>query len=372
MIALADIYQESGCQMNRSDRKLLFIGFIITLALWGCSSFNQSELDNPNKMDEMVVGMHVTVTNDEEANQLIERMEELSNKGVNLLVIEVGYSYQFESHVELAASEGLSKEGASKIADQAEKLGIRLVPLMNCLGHQSWEDLTGVFLCVYPQFDETIGLYPNNEGIYCRSWCPLNEEVNPIIFDLMDELLETFRADAFHVGMDEVFLIGEDSCQRCRGKDKGELFAKAVNDYYNHLVKEKKVKMYLWGDRLLDGAALDDVYSEWDASYNDTYKAIDQIPKDIIIMDWHYDPLEEYPSIQYFVDHGFPVMTASYNDVDATRGFVQDTMRVRENSNLVLGHIYTNWGDIDNTQLDKWPPFVETIELLDSNENNGR
>ncbi len=358
--------------LNRSGMKLLFIGCMITMTLCGCSGFKQSERDNPNKVDELVVGMHVTVSSDEDAMQVVDRMDELAQKGINLLVVEVGYSYQFQSHKELAASDGLSIEGASSMADKAKELEIELVPELDCLGHQSWEDSTSTLLSVYPQFDETIGLYPENEGIYCRSWCPLNEEVNPIIFDLMDELIEAFDAKAFHVGMDEVFLIGEDSCQRCRGKDKGELFAKAVNDYYNHLVKEKKVKMYLWGDRLLDGAALDDVYSEWDASYNDTYKAIDQIPKDIIIMDWHYDPLEEYPSIQYFVDHGFPVMTASYNDVDATKGFVQDTMRVRKNSNLVLGHIYTNWGDIDNTQLDKWTPFVETIELLDSNENNGR
>jgi hypothetical protein len=41
-----------------------------------------------------------------------------------------------------------------------------------------------------------------------------------LIFDLLDELLDAFDVDAMHVGMDEVFLIGDDKCPRCRGKDR--------------------------------------------------------------------------------------------------------------------------------------------------------
>ena len=51
----------------------------------------------------------------------------------------------------------------------------------------------------------------------------------------MDEIIDAFRVDAFHVGMDEVFLLGSDFSPSTKGKDPGELFAKAVNDIHNHL-----------------------------------------------------------------------------------------------------------------------------------------
>ncbi|MBP6492392.1 MAG: family 20 glycosylhydrolase, partial [Clostridia bacterium] len=313
---------------------------------------------------EPVIGMHTSVYDDETAQMLIDSLPALSQQGVNLVIAEVGYDYQYTSHPELAAEYGLSFEYARAIAEAAKETGIKLVPEFPCLGHQSWAEDTGALLTVYPEFDETPGKYPNNEGIYCRSWCPLNEEVNPIVFDLMDELMEAFQADAIHVGLDEVFIIGDEDCPRCHGKDPGDLFAKQVNDLYQHFVVEEGVGMYMWSDRLLDGEAVGDVYSEWDASYNGTYTAIDQIPKDIVMCDWHYDNLEAYPSINYFADKGFSVLTASYNDTEAAENFIQATMEARKTNANVQGHLYTTWEDIENKELPDWEPMIRTIELL--------
>ena len=69
---------------------------------------------------------------------------------------------------------------------------------------------------------------------------------------MMDELIDAFEADAFHVGMDEVLVIASKQCPRCNDKTPAEAFAKAVNDYHRHLVEEKKVTMLMWGDRLID------------------------------------------------------------------------------------------------------------------------
>ena len=95
----------------------------------------------------------------------------------------------------------------------------------------------------------------DNKGIYCRSWCPLHPDVNSVVFALIDELADAFEADAFHVGMDEVFLVASDQCPRCRGKHPAEVFAKAVNDLHAHIVGEKKLTMLMWADRLIDGKA---------------------------------------------------------------------------------------------------------------------
>ena len=58
-------------------------------------------------------------------------------------------------------------------------------------------------------------------------------------------MVNAFEADAFHVGMDEVFLIASEHCPRCRGGDPAKLFAKAVNDFHPHIVKERKWEMFM-------------------------------------------------------------------------------------------------------------------------------
>jgi len=85
---------------------------------------------------------------------------------------------------------------------------------------------------------------------------------------------------------DEVFLLGDDDCPRCKGKDKAELFAQEVISLHDHLARSKRT-MWRWGDRLLDGESTG--FGEWEASTNKTHGALGRIPKDIVICDWHYE-----------------------------------------------------------------------------------
>ena len=122
---------------------------------------------------------------------------------------------------------------------------INLIPQINLLGHQSWASNTGRLLSVYPQFDETPAVkmpekyvWPNAEGLYCKSYCPLHPDVHKIIFELIDEICDAFQSTAFHAGMDEVFYLGDDKCPRCGGWDKAELFANEVRIINEHLKKK--------------------------------------------------------------------------------------------------------------------------------------
>src|SRR6185295_9189473 len=129
--------------------------------------------------------------------------------------------------------------------------------------------------------------------IYCREWDPLNKEVWRIVFELMDEIIDGFRADAIHVGMDEIFLLGSEQSPSTKGKDVGVLFANAVKEIHTHLVRKRGVEMLMWGDRLIDANQYD--FGEWEAAKNGTATALDLIPKDIIICPWHYEVRESYP-----------------------------------------------------------------------------
>jgi hypothetical protein len=265
--------------------------------------------------------------------------ERLAPLGVNALVLEVNYNFQYRSHPELAAPGGMTRDDARALSEACRARGIRLIPMFNCLGHQSWDKVTFPLLAKHPEFDETPDVPADNKGIYCRSWCPLKPGVNPIVFDLMDELIDAFQADAFHVGMDEVFLIASQQCPRCRGKDPADLFARAVGDYHRHLVGEKKLTMLMWGDRLLEDREMG--YGEWESSRNGTAPAVDRIPKDVVICDWHYEVREHYPSVGFFQSKGFRTWPASWKDEKAALALLRDARRGA--TGRMAGQLSTTW-----------------------------
>jgi Glycosyl hydrolase family 20, catalytic domain len=267
--------------------------------------------------------------------------EKLAPMGINALIMEVNYGFDFKSHPELSGGENaLRAEDARDLAETCRKSGIRLVPMFNCLGHQSWSRTTAPLLSKHPELDESPDVPKDNKGIYCRSWCPLHPDVNKIVFALIDELIDAFGSDSFHVGMDEVFLVANPSCTRCKGKDPAELFAKAVNDLHRHIVDERKQTMLMWADRLLDDKKFG--YGEWEASGNGTGPAIDRIPKDIIMCDWHYETRPKgYPSVAYLQEKGFRMLPSTWRNKDAALAMLREARTTA--TPRMIGHLCTTW-----------------------------
>lgn len=278
--------------------------------------------------------------------------EELVPRTINTLILRIDYGYQFESHPELRDKETLSKADIKKLVDACRKSKIRIVPQLNLLGHQSGGNRVNNLLRVYPGFDETPHIkmpekyeWPNADELYCKSYCPLHPGIHKIVFDLVDEICDVFETDAFHAGMDEVFYIGDDKCPRCSGKDKAELFAGEVNLIRNHLA-EKNRKLWIWGDRLIDGKTTG--MGMWEASMNNTDRAIDLISKDVIICDWHYERPDQ--SAVYFATKGFNVITCPWRKPDVAVRQTQDMYRFRtsvtpEMKDRFQGLIQTIWTD---------------------------
>ena len=297
---------------------------------------------------------------DSALDALGQNLETLAKQGINVIILEVDYNFAFKSHPELRrGTNPITREGARRFASHCKKVGIRLIPEFQSLGHQSWKGETFPLLTVYPAFDSTPGAFPKNEGIYCREWDPLNPIVWRVVFKLMDEIIDAFRADAFHVGMDEIFLLGSEKSPSTKGQDPGVLFAKAVNELHGHLVRKRRVEMLMWGDRLIDGKKYD--LGEWEASKNGTAAAIDLIPKDIIVCPWHYEPKDSYPSIPMFIEKGFRVLPAGWKNVEATKALIQFS---RANGDpKMLGYMFTTWG-VKKDALLEFPPLVEGLKLL--------
>jgi hypothetical protein len=312
--------------------------------------------------------------------------EELAPRKVNTLILRVDYNYQFESHPELRDPNALSKTEVKKIVAACKKNNIRLIPQINLLGHQSWAGTLGNLLKVYPQFDETPHIampekyeWPNKDGLYCKSYCPLHPDVHKVVFALVDEICDVFEANAFHAGLDEVFYIGDDKCARCSGLDKSELFAGEVTKIRNHL-KVKNRELWIWGDRLIDGKATG--MGMWEASMNNTHRAIDMIPKDVVINDWHYERPDQ--TAVYFAMKGFKVITCPWNKPDVTLLQTEDMFKFRNRAtrdmkNRFDGMMQTVWSDVDsfldgyyNKKPDKdggtktpWHSFITLYDTID-------
>jgi glycosyl hydrolase family 20 len=278
-----------------------------------------------------------------------------------LLILEVNYSFEFQSHPELRQGERqITKSGAQRFREKCNDNGIQLVPQFQCLGHQSWSKNTGPLLTKYPELDLTPGAFPNNKGLYCREWDPINPKTNEIALALIDELIDAFDAKAFHVGMDEVFLLSSKQSPSTKNLKPADVFAKAVNDLHAHVVGQRGLTMLMWADRLIDGDQFK--MGEWEASKVGTAPAIDKIPKDIILCPWHYELRDKYESLPMFMEKGFRILPASWKKTDATLALIRYAREHKSDDRLV-GHIFTTWSQ-RTKDWSEFEPLVKGLELL--------
>ncbi len=331
-------------------RKTLFFGVVLCAVLWAKA---QRPIDSLlpvrglciNAPKPMGVDSFVTFINNE-----------LPPRKVNTLFLLIDYRYQFNSHPELTDTDALSKTDIKKIVQACKRSNVRVIPQINLLGHQSWASTPNKLMKAYPQFDETPWVkfpekdkyvWPNADRLYCKSYCPLAPGLHEVLFAVIDELCDVFETDAFHAGMDEVFYLGEDNCPRCGGRDKAELFAGEVRTIHDHLAQKGR-EMWIWGDRLLDGKTTG--LGEWEASYNNTYRAIDMIPKDVVICDWHYDRPDKTSVL--FAMKGFRVVTCPWRNPAYGVVQVKDMVRFRQESTPEMkerfyGVVETTWSPTD-------------------------
>lgn len=261
----------------------------------------------------------------------------LAKEGVNTLILEFNFSFNFTSRAEFASPGAPGKDDVAKIVKACKESGIALIPQVNCLGHQSWAKRNGAFLSKHPEFDETPGKFPENKDLYCRSWCPLHPQVHEVLFSLVDELAAACDAKAFHVGMDEVFIVADKDCPRCGGKDPAEIFAGEVTLLHDHF-KKSGLRMWMWGDRFIDGKATG--IGKWEASENGTAAAVDKVPKDIVICDWHYEKAHETP--RFFAEKGFDVVACPWRKESVALAQLSQVRSLKATGHA-LGVVQTTW-----------------------------
>ena len=316
-----------------------------------------------------VRGLCISAPTPDYVNEFASFIEnDLAPAGVNMLILRVDYGYKYKSHPELIGDHPLTEQNIKMMVKVCQDNNIQIIPQINLLGHQSWHGKVGKLLEVYPEFDETPEVklpekyeWPNTDGLYCKSYCPLHPKVHDVVFDLIDEITDVFEANAFHAGMDEVFYIGHEQCPRCYGKDKAELFASEVTRISNHLNEDDK-ELWIWGDRLIDGKTTG--LGIWEASFNNTHRAIDMIPKDVVICDWHYERPD--PTAAIFALNGLQVVTCPWRNPEVAiqqeqmmRNFINSATKTSKPN--YLGMMQTVWGSAKG--------FMDSYKSADTTDN---
>jgi len=166
------------------------------------------------KLDELlpIRGIELAAPDREDLDAFVKFIEEeLVPLNVNTLLIRIDWNYEYKSRPELQGDDPLTKAEIKKIVKACQAGGIRIIPQINLLGHQSWFSNVGKLLEEYPEFNETphvptdqgIDKWPNEYGLYCLSYCPLHPDLHEVVFDVVDEIVEVFETDAFPCNIDK-------------------------------------------------------------------------------------------------------------------------------------------------------------------------
>lgn len=225
------------------------------------------------------------------------------------------------THTELAGGTWLKRKQIERIVEECRARHIQIVPEVQTMSHCYW-------LCnAYPEIAERA------DDPWPDTYCPSHPRTYELLFDAMDEVLEVFQPSILHIGHDELMHIGH--CPRCREKSGHDLLAGDITRIHDFLA-DRGVETLMWGDKLMPmmwgGMPRKEVEKAtgrvW--SMPATHKAIDRIPKDVIIFDWFWSYGQE--AEQKDIDSGYGIAAPLPSDYFEKRGFRK---------------IYGNWVDLE-------------------------
>jgi hypothetical protein len=252
--------------------------------------------------------------------KLIDRV--LAPLKINRLVYQAEYT-EWDSLPKVRDARSTPKAEIRQAVASARAHFIEPIPLVPSLGHMEWLFLNGQNLDVAADPTHPYSIDPENPRSY------------DLLFGALSEIVEIFHPKRFHIGHDEVSMIGQFP-KAGSTKTVTELFVQNVTTVHGWLARQGIGSM-IWGDMLLHasegsgGAAFAPTRAESAARRAG-------IPRDIVIADWHYAPETAYPSIPVLQHDGFALVASTWFDPANIETFARDAARHR-----ALGLLQTTW-----------------------------
>lgn len=247
----------------------------------------------------------------------------------NQVLFEVNDVFPYESHPEIASPNAPSKQELRDLVDYCRALGLEVIPQVQVYGHFNW-------VLNKPGWQD-LAEQPADEA--SARWGLWNANIRdpryyPLVFDLYTEVIDVFRPTVFHIGHDEITFRPIGVHRDTRNTSPADLLAEEVTKLHDWLAERGLVTM-MWGDQL--------VAEQHGGPPHNTWTAVDKLPKDIIINDWHYSPWDDFPSVAFLKEHGYKVLASGWWDPLNIMNF--SDVAIREG---ILGFSGTSWWGLGN------------------------
>jgi len=198
--------------------------------------------------------------------------------GFEELYLHLEDAVQYPSLPDVARADAYTYKNFSDLVRCATDVGIRVVPIVNLLGHTQ-------YLVKEPGLRDLNELRDADDQPLERGQiCPLHPRTLEVAEKLLRDVLPFCTAGKVHVGLDESFHLGK--CPRCREEvakiGLGGHFAGHVQRLHQ-LCSRLDLRMGIWADMLYF-----------------VPEAISQLPRGITAYDWYYYSFAKSPRVEFF------------------------------------------------------------------------
>lgn len=258
--------------------KLKYLFFVIILGLFFNKPLSlQAQTvvkERPDKFEKK--GFHLDLRIQVMTPKALKQFaEDLSEMGMNTLVMEWEGTYPFEKHATIANKLSYTREEVRDFIAYCENLGIEVIPLQQSLGHVEYILRNSRYSSLKEDKKDISQLDPM-QVIGSKE----------LFTDLFSDMAEMHNSDYIHIGGDETRLLGH--CEECARKVQEEGKSKLFVDYMKmiaNIVVDLGKKPVMWADIILK-------YPE----------AAKELPKETIFVDWNYgwkiNHFGDIPSLQ--------------------------------------------------------------------------
>ena len=267
-------------------------------------------------------------------------------------VEQISHMYNWSKnsiHTENAEGEILTQDEVRELVEYCRSRHVEPYPEVPTLSHTD-------YICLaHPEIAE------RQNDAYPDTYCPNHPDTYKIVFDIFDEVIDVFKPKVINIGHDEMY--SSCICERCKGLDPAEEYAKDITRIYEYL-KERGIRTMMWAEKLLPvvtaegkfygGAGGRKFRGDKELEPHPVlFYCQKMLPRDIIMLNWYYAFGIQYDYVYY--THGY--QSVVYGNLSAA-----NVERWRERKNMgIKGGAPSNWGSNDPVYMQRNCQFSNLI-----------
>ncbi len=209
---------------------------------------------------------------------LLKWLPRYAEWGYEELYLHLEDAVEFPRLPGVARPDAYSQKQFARLVGAATRAGIRVVPIVNLLGHTQYLIKTPALRDLNELRDE------HDRPLERGQICPLHPRTLEVAEKLLHDMAPFCTAGLVHVGLDESFHIGR--CPRCRAEiariGLAAHFAGHVARLHA-LARGLGLRLGLWADM-----------------FYYIPEAIAQLPRDVTAYEWYYYPFTRHPRVELF------------------------------------------------------------------------